>query len=328
VSWLRENSLLAGLVVATLIVGGALVFMMAAQSMFQYHQTLDAYQQAVQRLQILQNRSPFPNAENLEKSRLLTQQYKSEFESLRAQVAKMQAPINPDIRPQKFQDDLRAAVNQIVDKAAAAGVELPKGFYLGFGQYANSLPNERVAPELARQLVIIQRVVTDLIDLKVKSIDGLNRLPLPEEATSPPKKTDEPQKTAESKPNGLRLLPFDLAFTAEQGKLRVAFNSLLDSDEFFIVRNLTVQNTARVGPPISRLSGMTSALPGLSTNDPAAPVEQTPGGASNSRRGPQAAATLDVILGRELVKCSLHIEIVDFSIPYEPKDYRRGLAEE
>jgi hypothetical protein len=316
VSWLRENLLLAGLVAAILIVGGALTFFMV-QAMTRYHETLDAYQQAVRRLHVLQSRSPFPNAENLEKSRLLTERYKSEFESLRSQVAKMQMPINPDIQPQKFQDDLRAAVNRIVDKAAAAGVELPRGFYLGFGQYANSLPNEYVAPALARQLAIIEKVITNLIDFKVQSIDALNRLPLPEESSPPPKKSDEPQKGGgESKPDDLRLLPFDLAFTAEQGKLRVAFNSLLDSDQFLIVRNLAVQNTARVGPSISRQSGASGSLP---ANDPPALGEQGSGGA-NTRRASQAPATLNVILGREQVRAALRIEVVDFSTAPAPKD--------
>jgi hypothetical protein len=115
VSWLRENSLQAGLVAATLILGGTLTFLMV-QAMTRYHETLDAYQQAVRRLHVLQNRSPFPNAENLEKSRLITEQYKAGFESLRAQVANMQVPIDPGVQPQKFQDDLRAAVNRIVER--------------------------------------------------------------------------------------------------------------------------------------------------------------------------------------------------------------------
>ena len=292
---------------------------LTARSMTRYHETLDAYGQAVRRLHVLQNRSPFPNAENLEKSRLLTEQYKSGFESLRAQVAQMQVPIDPGVQPQKFQDDLRAAVNQILERAAAAGVELPKGFYLGFGQYANSLPNEHVAPALAQQLVIIEKLITNLIDLKVQSIDSLNRLPLPEESTPPSRKADEPQKGGESQPEGLRLLPVELTFTAEQGKLRVAFNSLLDSDQFLIVRNLAVQNTARVGPPISRPSSPSGGQPALPGNDSVAPGEQPPGGGPEPRKS-QAPATLNVILGRELVRTSLRIEIVNFSIPLAVKD--------
>ena len=322
-SWLKENSFLAGLAATTIIVGGALVFLMM-QSMTQYREALDAYRQAIQKLHVLESRSPFPNAENFEKSRVLEEQYKSELDSLRAQLAKMQAPVNPDVQPQKFQDDLRTAVNQIAEKAGAASVELPKGFYLGFSQYANSPPNEHAAPALARQLGIIEKIVTSLIDFKVQSIDSLNRLPLPEESTTAtvPQKTEEPQQRGgqpEAKPGGFKRQPFDLAFTAEQGKLRVAFNSLLDSEQFLIVRNLTLQNTARVGPSVSRQSGVGGAPLRLPASHPTAPVEQSPGGTSSSQGGPTAASELNVILGRELVKASMRIEIIDFSTPSEPK---------
>ncbi len=319
-SWLKENSFLAGLAATIIVVGGALVFLMM-RSMTQYQEALDAYTQAVRKLHVLQNRSPFPNAENFEKTRALEEQYKSELDSLRAQLAKMRAPAGPDVQPQKFQDDLRTAVNQITEKAGAAGVELPKGFYLGFSQYANSLPNEHAAPALARQLSIIEKIVTNLIDFKVQSIDSLNRVPLPEESVTVPQKAGEPQQRGrqpEAKPGAFKRQPFDLAFTAEQGKLRVAFNSLLDSDQFLIVRNLTLQNTARVGPPVSARSGAGAALPRLPASDPTAQAEPSVGGASSLQDRPTAASELNVILGRELVKASMRIEIIDFSPLSDP----------
>ena len=59
----------------------------------------EAYTQAVRKLHALQNRSPFPNAENFEKSRALEEQYKSELDSLRARLAKMQTPVSPTSSP-------------------------------------------------------------------------------------------------------------------------------------------------------------------------------------------------------------------------------------
>ena len=188
----------------------------------------------------------------------------------------------PAYSRRRFQDDLRAAVNLITEKAAAAGVELPKGFYLGFSQYANSLPNERAAPALARQLGIINKIVTDLVDFKVRSIDSLERLPLPEESAAAP----APQQTESARQRGkepqvnsvgITRLPFDLGFSAEQGKLRVALNSLLGSDQFLVVRNLTLENTSRVGPPISR--GPSHGGP----TGPGTPADQASGAAPGIR---------------------------------------------
>ena len=120
-SWLRENSFLAGLVAATLVVGSALVFLMT-QSMTQYQDALETYAQAVRKLHALQNRSPFPNAENFQKSRALAEQHKSELDSLRAQLAKMQEQGSADVQPQRFQDDLRTRSIRSSKKASAAGV--------------------------------------------------------------------------------------------------------------------------------------------------------------------------------------------------------------
>jgi hypothetical protein len=308
VNWIRENSFLATLTAVTLLSCTALIYLVV-QAMGRFEETSEAYAQAVHKLHTLQNRSPFPSVENLEKSQLLKGQYTEELGALRAQLESMQMPGNPDVQPQRFQDDLRAAVNLITEKAAAAGVELPKGFYLGFSQYANSLPNERAAPVLARQLSIINKIVTDLVDFRVRSIDSLDRLPLPEESSAPPPPKPERSvqrgKEADASPVGIIRQPFDLSFTAEQGKLRVAFNSLLGSDQFLLIRYLALENNVRVGPPISRVASGSGSR-----------SDQTP-----AARPPNAAAanSLNVILGRELVKASMRIEIIDFPPPAEPK---------
>ncbi len=335
-NWLKENSFLIALLGATLVLAGALLFLMT-QAMSQYHETVETYQLAVRKLQALQNRSPFPSAENLEKSRTLVDQYKAELNSLRDMLAKFKPPHDnttkiearklqqkikgpniSDVQPQEFQDDLRVALNQIVEKAAAAGVELPTGFYLGFSQYANSPPNERAAPILARQLQVIEKVVTNLIDLKVHSIDSLNRIPLPEESGSPPvKAAEDPSKPGKPspKPSGYTRMPFDLAFTAEQGKLRLGFNSLLDSEHFLVVRNLAVQNTARVGPPLARQSPPSATLSTSPATGSTNAVDHSPAGGSSAQKRAENPGSLNVILGRELVKTSMRIEIVDFATP-------------
>jgi hypothetical protein len=310
VNWVRENSLLATLTAVTLLGCGALIFLMV-QAMARFEETSEAYSQAVHKLHTLQNRSPFPSVENLEKSQLLKGQYAEELGALRAQLESMQMPGSPDVQPQRFQDDLRTAVNLITEKAARAGVELPKGFYLGFSQYANSLPNERAAPALARQLRIINKIVSDLIDFRVRSIDSLDRLPLPEEFSAPPpaaqpERAGQRDKEIKASLVGIVRQPFDLSFTAEQGKLRVAFNSLLGSDQFLLIRYLNLENTARVGPPITRT---------LASNSGPRP-DQVP-----AAKPPNAATanSLNVILGRESVKASMRIEIIDFPRPEEPK---------
>jgi hypothetical protein len=103
-NWLRDNPFLAGLAAATILSGSALIFL-SLQAMGRFQETTEAYAQAVQKLHTLQNRSPFPNVENLEKSQALKIQYVAALETLRGHLERMQTPAAPGVSPQKFQDD-------------------------------------------------------------------------------------------------------------------------------------------------------------------------------------------------------------------------------
>ena len=296
-NWLKENPFVSGLIAVTVVATGVLVFFLT-QSMTRFQETSDAYTQAVQKLHTLQNRVPFPNAENLEKTKQLEAQYKKELTDLQQHLQKMEIPIVPNVSPQGFQDDLRTAVNRTAERAAAAGVALPKDFYLGFSQYKDSPPSNVAAPVLARQLKVIDKLVSDLIDFKVQSIDYLERQPLPEESGKAPASGDQKDK----KTAVLHRFPLNLGYTAEQGKFRVAFNSLLNSDQFFIVRALSIQNTAPAGPPVAQPDQTAAATA----------ASGTPGTESQPN-------DLNVILGRESVRVSLRLEMITFAEPAEAK---------
>ncbi len=298
-NWLKENPFISGLIAVTVVATGALAFFLT-QSMTRFQETSDAYTQQVQKLHTLQNRVPFPNAENLEKTKQLEAQYKDALKDLRQQLQKMEIPIVPDVSPQGFQDDLRTAVNRTAEKAAAAGVILPKDFYLGFSQYKDSPPTNTAAPALARQLKVIDKLVADLIDFKIQSIDYLERQPLPEEsnAAAAPSGPGGPQKEKKASP-GVQRYGITLGYTAEQAKFRVAFNSLLNDNQFFIVRAVNIQNTSPAGPPVAQADKA-----GAAATSPAAETK---------------AADLNVILGREAVKVSMRLEMIGFAEPAEAK---------
>jgi hypothetical protein len=290
--WIQDNPFLAGLAALILVGIGVQVFFLN-QSMTRYAETSAAYGESVQKLQALQNRSPFPKDENLKQTEVLAEEFKNELRALRTQLAGMEAPLNPDVTPQQFSDDLRERVDQVLEKAAKVGVALPEGFYLGFDGYSNRAPTPEAAPALARQLFIIDKLVTRLINYKVRSIDALARRPLPEELAAGAEKVKVVQRYV-----------IDLAFTSEQSKFRVAFNSLLGSDEFLIVRALSVQNSNTAGPLITRAEAV------------AFPAEGAGGAASPAKQSEH----LEVILGQELVTVTTKIEILDFAEPEVPKE--------
>ncbi|PTX96315.1 hypothetical protein DB345_11055 [Spartobacteria bacterium LR76] len=304
--WLQENPFLAGITAFTIVGAGAFAFLLS-QALTRSQEASDAYNQAIAKLHGLQERVPFPSVENLEKSKAQTDQYREQVLALRKKLAAMEALLDMSVNPQRFQDDLRASVNEVADKAKEAGVGLPTDFYLGFAQYANSLPSEQAAPFLARQLTVIKQLVLRLIDFRVQSIDGLVRAPLLQEGNTPA----SPQPAAANQKKGgnsnsatpakvLERSPFDISFTAEQSKFRVAFNSLLNDNQFLIIRSVSVENTNQAGPPVAQ-------------------ADATPNTAYTATATETAKKDLNVVLGREFVRVALHLEMIDFADPTPEK---------
>ncbi len=303
-NWFKENPFLSAIVAVCLVGSGALGYLIF-QSATAYTASSEACAAEIAKLHTLQNKVPFPNQENLKVVQAGLEDYTSRINSLRAQLAKMEVPLDETITPQVFQDGLRSAVNDLRSRAEANGVKLPANFYFGFDQYQTQVPTDQAAPFLNRQFRVIQTIVSRLVDFKVASIDGVARMPLPQEspALSAPAADKKKGKDNADEPTFSRF-PFDIGFTAEQGKFRVAFNSLLGADQFLIVRSLDLQNSASQAPS---KKGVESAASPQSAFSAAA-------GAPDKNKN-----SLQVILGRELVKATLRLEMLDFSEPAAPQ---------
>lgn len=295
-NWFKENPFLAGLVAVCVIGSGALVYLIV-DSAAAYSGSSTAYAEAIVKLHNLQNKVPFPDDKNLKAIQAGLDNYSSQIAGLRSQLAKMEIPLDEKFTPQQFQDGLRTAVNDITAKAEANGVKLPAKFYFGFEQYQTQVPTERAAPYLNRQFQVIQALVTRLVDYKVTSIDGISRTPLPQESAAL-----AGQKKQEAEPVVSRF-PFEITFTAEQPKFRVAFNSLLGSDQFLIVRSLDIHNSVPQAP--SKRPPESAAA-----SNPLAAAAGTPG---------KDQPNMQVILGRELLKVTLRLEMLDFADPAAAK---------
>ena len=298
-NWFKDNPFLAGIVAVCLVGSGVLGYLIV-DAASAYTASSEAYTAAVAKLHTLQNKVPFPSDANLKGIKSALADYSSHIGSLRSQLAKMEVPLDEKVTPQQFQDGLRTAVNDIRIKAEANGVKLPTNFYFGFDQYQTQVPSEQAAPFLHRQFQVIQALVVRLVDFKVASIDGVTRTPLPQESAAPgggAKKPDAAEPV-------LSRFPFDISFTAEQGKFRVAFNSLLGSDQFLIVRSLTIQNSNSQAP--AKKGSDATAAP----SNPLAAAAGLPG---------KEQSSLQVILGREVLKVTLRLEMLDFAEPVAAK---------
>ncbi len=306
-NWFKENPFLAG-ILAVAVLGTGVLGYLISQAASANALALETYSSSVARLHTLQNKVPFPNDANLKTYRERLDQYQTQINAVRSQLAAMEAPLRTDVTPQGFQDDLRSAVNDIRTRATANGVELPENFYFGFDQYQTQVPTEAAAPFLDRQLNFIRTLVGRLVDFKVQSIDRVDRPTLPVEggaaaaAATPAPGPGRPRNNDAPADPVVARFPFDITFTAEQGKFRVAFNSLLGKDQFLVVRSLSVENTSPLPP--ARNTATATATPAGDTfgGAPAAPTQ-----------------TLQVLLGRELVKATIRLEMLDFTEPPAPK---------
>lgn len=306
-NWLRQNPFVAGLL-GVLVVGcGALGFL-TGQVFSAFSSSQENYSASVQKLHQLQNKAPFPDAANLQKAQDLRDRFRQQLEALRSQVGALQIPLNPQISPQQFQDELRAAFNDFTRRAEAAKVKLPENFYLGFNDYSTTPPPAEAAPALARELVLIVQLMNSLLGNNpenplIQSLDFFDRQKISTETGQPnlteTRQGQPPRKTEESK---LQKMVVSVGFTTDQGKLRMALNNLLQFKSFLIIRTLSVENSQTEGPPIE------PSTPAATSASPANLFTEAP------TTEPQRSA-LNVVLGREVLRVYLLIEFVDFSLP-------------
>ena len=293
----KLSPFVAILVALVVLVGGGLGFL-GFQAYTNYDQVSVEYEARVARLHTLQNRVPFPSQQNLQAITEASAEFKGVFDNLLEKASALN-PTLEEISPQAFQDRLRAVVSEVQAAATEATVMIPEDFYMGFDQYERSLPSERAAAALARQLASLQFVVQKLINLRVTSIDSIQRSPLPEESAATPESEVVPV---------VQSIPFQIAFTAEQGRLRQILNAVVAADRFFIVRAISVANSAPAGPPRNPDPGVAVA--------PVADLAPDIFGTTD-----QSGATepdlpgLNVLVGRETLSVAANLELILINPP-------------
>jgi len=297
---------------AVTVVGAGIFGYMLYSSMSHYNEVDANYADAVDKLNKLQNRHPFPNEENYRKYEAYTADYRAAYQQLLGQLDKMQKPLEA-ITPQTFQDRLRSYVSEVMAAGQKNGVEFEPGFYLGFDQYRDTLPSNEASAPLARELEGIRALASRLVDLKVRKIIGIKRTLLPEEggaaesAPTPPRSgRPSPRMGQQPASNVITVNPFEIAFVADQARLRQAVNSITQADQFLILRTLNVLNSSTEGPKRAE-------EPSADQQPPAS--DQT---ADLTGANPAAAAPVShmrLLVGRETLTVAARIEMLTFNLP-------------
>ena len=298
-SWVKENSFLAGFLGVTVVGAGVLGFLLM-QAKSEYDAKYAEYEQEANELNRLQTMRPYPNAENVKKLEAQRDEFVAEANKLVATASSVEVEEEP-VTATQFQDLLRKAVDDVTQRAAARNMKLPDRFSLGFDRYLTDLPRPEAAAPLARQLAAVKIVIDSVIDSQISELRSFARPELAEERTAVA--ADDQKKSQGGKPASDPLVekdPIELVLFGKQPQIRNALNKIVTSDkQFYIPRLITVVNEQQEGP----MRGMDPNVPQPpNPGDPNQPISPTP-----------PAAPSEYIVGEENVEFTIVLEIADFA---------------
>lgn len=287
-NWFKENPVVLAIAAAALVgtLAGGFFAMNAA---VRQDEALASYTSAITNLRRLEGKQPFPNEANLKKVQAAVVDYKKSITDFADSLNEIEVPVS-EISPQKFQDDLRVAADNL-RKATANKTTLPENFFFGFDAYRTQLPPQGETKELNREFLAIKKLIENIIPLGITSIDALVRHAGAAPAAPDPKAAPPKPNEAVAKP-----LPFDsftLGITTPQNSFISAFDKIPANPGFLVVRSMTIENTSPTAP-LKADTGKPQPAPAQ------APV--TPG----------SSEKLPMIFGSELVKATVVFEILDF----------------
>lgn len=291
-NWFRENRFSGTFAVVFGISAlGAAFFLFKAKG--ESDEAVARFARASSEVNRLQRLAPYPNLENLGKLKGYTEDYASAFGKLKTELKMREAPA-PPLRPNEFQSQLRLAINGLIEKAHDRKVRLPDKFYLGFDEFAATLPDESAAPLLGEELVQLDWLVKALIEAHVDALTGFRRIGRSEGQRHAP--GGKPPSGANAK---IQRNQVELTFFSTPAAARNVINEIAGAGRHFcIIRQLHVRNEKPTGPPRERTIEETAA--GI-----AAPSSTSPAKAP--------ATPLNFIVGTEKIETTAKIEIVRFA---------------
>jgi hypothetical protein len=238
-NWIKQNKLLAG-IAAVAIAGSIALLWFAFSSMGAAAKSISSHKSAVGEIGRLQNGNLFPNAANLSAKDEAVTALQAETRALRATlgekfgVGSAEDPATFGQRVQKQYEDLKA-------EWEAAGISVPKDFFLGLDRYRQSVAaNPAAVVDLDTQLSAISTVIGAAIKSGIISVDKFSRAPVAGEEGGPSK---------DSVKGPLRRYAIELQCTGSEASIRALVNAIsAATNHFFAFRAIRLQNEVQAGP--------------------------------------------------------------------------------
>ena len=280
-TWFKENKFLAGLLFITSLIAALLIFLglkfssslkdvqgeiATEESSLEGMKTLDLY--------------PTPEGAEQKKESLLAVLAKAN--EARDKLIAYRPESMDNVSGKIFAENLNSTVDRIRELFPKEGA-LPKGFNLGFEEYAGSPAKENATGALTYQLGALENVFNELAAAGVEKVQNLSRPKLPAEngeewpdAVGGKKGKGKGKKTTSGKnkskgrakspfeklPAVAHRLPFELTFKAPERAARKFLTQLANSEEYFIETRI-----ARVLNPAPTPSGGKAPAASEAKND-------------------------------------------------------------
>jgi len=333
--WIRENKVLAtilGVIAAGAIGLGYLLF----DAWGSYSTARDEYTALGGQIAQIKGLALAPTEQNLKAKKALVDEYAANVSKLGGALLFLQ-PVPVPSKQAEFQTKLKDRVVQIKNLAQSLKVSLPPDFGLGFTEYLGALPtSDAAATELSGYLDGVEAIVRLALNSNVKSIDLLERAPLPNEKQASARPTQgggtqagmpgQGRPTTGAPASIVEKRNVSIVITLDQAALQLIMSRLAnpadmkvrpeaDQSFFTSLRILRVENQAKEGP-VRHESVAAMQRGGGGNGEPPSP-DGSPAansGASTALAPPPPAAADSVpVIGQELLKAQMEIDLVKFS---------------
>jgi len=301
--WFRENRFF-GALLTTFIVGLLGGFWLLLSSKSNWNDASARFHETADELNRLNRLAPYPNGENLVQMKKHVADYAKALAGLKEELKTQFIPLQP-LAPNEFQSRLRVAVNAVAEKARANNVRLPDKFYLGFDEFASTLPHTLAAAALGQELKQIEYLLDALFEARVDALTLFRRTQLREEQSA---SSSTPNKKSGATPvSGAKAIErnvVEATFLSTPAAARKFLNQIsATTQQFVIVRLLHVRNEKDKGPVREGASE--------STNPVAVSSFGGPTSADAVKFNP--AGTVNFIVGNEHIQVTAKIEMVRFT---------------
>lgn len=238
-NWIKQNKLLAGIAVVA-IAGSLALLWFAFSSMGAASKSITSHKGSVGEIGRLQNANLFPSTANLSAKEEAVANLQAETRALRAGLGE-KFGAKPAEDPATFGQRVQRKFEELKGEWEAAGVTVPKDFFLGLDRYRQSVAaNPAAVADLDTQLSAISTVIAATVKSGVASVDKFTRAPVAGEEGGP---------NPDSVKGPLRRYAIEIHCTGTEASIRGLVNSLAAAtDHFFAFRAIRLQNEVQTGP--------------------------------------------------------------------------------